>query len=87
MNLNTSANVSDDIIYRVTKALYESKKDMMDTFPPFALFDPQMMSKIQIGIEFHPGAIRFYREVGLWPPRAAPAPAAAAAKSDAAKKK
>lgn len=89
MNLNTSAKVSDDVIYRVTKALYENKKDLLDTFPPFALFNPEMMSKIQIGIEFHPGAIKFYREVGMWPPKAAPAAAAAApAKAaDAAKKK
>ena len=91
MNLNTSSKVSDDTIYRVTKALYENKKDLLDTFPPFGLFDPQMMSKIQIGIEFHPGAIKFYREVGLWPPRAAPSGAAASpaapAKADAAKKK
>ncbi|MFM9972532.1 MAG: TAXI family TRAP transporter solute-binding subunit [Burkholderiales bacterium] len=86
MNLNTSAKVSDDIIYGVTKALYENKKDLMDTFPPFALLDPQMMSKIQIGIEFHPGAIRFYREVGLWPPRAAPSAAAPAKAAGAAKK-
>lgn len=89
MNLNTSAKVSDDVIYRVTKALYENKKDLLDTFPPFALFNPEMMSKIQIGIEFHPGAIKFYREVGMWPPKAAPAAAGAApAKAaDAAKKK
>lgn len=87
MNLNTSAKVSDDTIYRVTKALFENKKDLMDTFPPFALFDPQMMSKIQIGIEFHPGAIRFYREVGLWPPRAAPTSTPAAKAADAMKKK
>ena len=92
MNLNTSAKVSDDIIYGITKALYENKKDLLDTFPPFALFDPQMMSKIQIGIEFHPGAIRFYREVGLWPPRAAPTAAVKGAAvpakgADAAKKK
>jgi len=87
MNLVTSAKVPDDTIYRVTKALHESKKDLMGTFPPFALFDPEMMSKIQIGVEFHPGAVRFYREAGLWPPRAAPAPAAApAAKAGAAKK-
>jgi len=87
MNLNTSAKVPEDTIYRVTKALYENKKDLMGTFPPFALFDPQMMSKIQIGIEFHPGAIRFYREAGLWPPRAAPSASASAKGADAAKKK
>ena len=88
MNLNTSAKVSDDIVYRVTKALYENKKELMETFPPFALFNPQAMSKPQIGIEFHPGAIKFYQEAKMWPPRAPGAPAAspAAAKDEPAKK-
>jgi TRAP transporter TAXI family solute receptor len=70
MNLNTSVKVPDDVIYRVTKALYENKKDLMDTFPPFALFNPAAMAKPQIGIEFHTGAIKFYQEAGMWPPRA-----------------
>jgi TRAP transporter TAXI family solute receptor len=89
MNLNTSAKVPDDTIYRVTKALYENKKDLTDTFPPFALFNPQAMAKPQIGIEFHPGAIKFYQEAKLWPPKpvSAAAPAAPAAKSGEASKK
>jgi TRAP transporter TAXI family solute receptor len=92
MNLNTSAKVSDDVVYRITKALYENKKELVDTFPPFALFNPQTMSKPQIGIEFHPGAIKFYQEAKMWPPKpvaasAAPAPAAKGeAKSDGKKK-
>ena len=85
MNLNTSAKVSDDVIFRVTKALYENKKELMETFPPFALFEPKNMAKPQIGIEFHTGAIKFYQSVGLWPPRAAGA-AAPAAKGETAKK-
>jgi TRAP transporter TAXI family solute receptor len=89
MNLNSSAKVSDDVIYRITKALYENKKELMGTFPPFALFNPQAMSKPQIGIEFHPGAIKFYQEAKMWPPKPVGAPAAAAkgeAKSDGKKK-
>jgi TRAP transporter TAXI family solute receptor len=91
MNLNTSLKVSDDVIYRVTKALYENKKDLMDTFPPFALFVPENMSKPQIGIEFHPGAIKFYQEAKMWPPGTKPgsAPAAkgaAPSKADSKKK-
>jgi TRAP transporter TAXI family solute receptor len=69
MNLNSSVKVADDVVYRVTKALYENKKDLVATFPPFALFNPQQMAKPQIGIEFHTGAIKLYREAGLWPPK------------------
>jgi len=69
MNLNTSASVSDDVVYRVTKALYENKKDLIGTFKPFALFNPQKMPKTIRDVPTHPGAIKFYKEIGLWPPK------------------
>jgi TRAP transporter TAXI family solute receptor len=87
MNLNTSAKVSDDVVYRVTKALHESKKELMEIFPPFGLFVPENMAKPQIGIEFHPGAIKFYQEAKMWPPGTKPGSAPApAAKAEATKK-
>ena len=67
MSVVTSTKVSDDVIYRVTKALHENKKDLVEVFPPFALFNPAAMSKAQIGIEFHPGAVKYYQEAKLWP--------------------
>ena len=33
-------------------------------FAPFALFDPAKMGKPNTGIDTHPGALKFYREVG-----------------------
>ncbi|MCC6473152.1 MAG: TAXI family TRAP transporter solute-binding subunit [Burkholderiales bacterium] len=68
MNLNSSVKVSEDVIYNVVKALHQNKQELVSVFPPFALFNPQQMAKPQIGIEFHPGAIRYYREAGMWPP-------------------
>lgn len=69
MDLNTSDRVSEDVVYRVTKAIYESKQDLVATFPPFALFDPKHMAKATESVPFHPGALKFYREIGLLPPR------------------
>jgi hypothetical protein len=82
MALNTSVKISDDIVYRLVKALHENKKELTDTFPPFALFNPQTMAKPQVGVEFHPGAIKFYQEAKLWPPKAPGAASAPAAKGD-----
>lgn len=67
MVLFTSAKVSDDIIYRTTKALYENKKDLVATFKPFALFDPRKMGKPLKDVPYHPGALKFYKEIGLVP--------------------
>ena len=69
MNLNASVKVSEDVVYRVTKAIYENKKDLVATFPPFGLFNPGNMGKEIEGVPFHPGALRFYKEAGIWPPR------------------
>ena len=56
-----------DIVYQVTKALYESKQELMATFPPFALFNPKTMAKPLQSVPFHPGALKFYREAGIAP--------------------
>ncbi|MGX1100955.1 TAXI family TRAP transporter solute-binding subunit [Amorphus sp. MBR-141] len=63
----TNANVSDDAVYKMTKAIYESQKLLGDTFPPFKRFDPakHMVGDVKPG-SYHPGAIKFYKEAGIW---------------------
>ena len=65
MVLNTAAGVPDDVVYRVTKAIYESPRELTATFAPFRLFTPQHMAKPLPDVPMHPGAVRFYREAGL----------------------
>ncbi len=61
----THSGVPDDVVYAMAKALYENQETMAATFPPFRLFDPQEMRGDPGVAEFHPGAIRFFDEVGL----------------------
>ena len=63
----TQPSMSDDVAYQVTKTLYENKAGLAATFPAFNLFDPGKMAKTVRDVPFHPGAIKFYREVGLLP--------------------
>jgi hypothetical protein len=65
MVMITNAKVSDDVVYRVAKALHDNKQDLVATFPPFGLFQPQGMAKPLIGVPMHPGAAKYYREAGL----------------------
>jgi len=65
MVLITSAKVSDDVVYRVAQALHDGKQDLVATFPPFGLFQPQNMAKPLMGVEMHPGAAKYYKEIGL----------------------
>ena len=65
MVMMTNAKVKDDVVYRTVKALHENKQDLVATFPPFALFQPQNMAKPLQDVPFHAGAEKFYREAGL----------------------
>src|SRR5438105_8232715 len=65
MVLITNAKVSDDVVYSVAKALHDGKEDLVATFPPFALFQPQNMAKSLEGVPLHPGAMKYYREIGI----------------------
>ena len=65
MVLITNAKVPDEVVYRVARALHDNKQDLVATFPPFALFQPQNMGKALKGVPMHPGAVRYYKEIGL----------------------
>ena len=58
-------HVSDDVVYRVTKAMFEHKKDLVAATPMYRSFTPKGMSKNQ-GLPTHPGAIKLYKEKGTW---------------------
>ncbi|MBU1314462.1 MAG: TAXI family TRAP transporter solute-binding subunit [Alphaproteobacteria bacterium] len=62
----TNTEADEEAVYRMTKVLYESKDAMQAAFPPFAAFEPKDMVGDTTPGEYHPGAIRFYKEVGLW---------------------
>ena len=67
MVMIASAKASEDAIYRVTKAIHDSKQELVATFAPFAMFDPDKMAKPNEGVAYHPGALKYYREIGLAP--------------------
>jgi TRAP transporter TAXI family solute receptor len=62
----TNANTSEDAVYAMAKALYENKGALVESFRPFAGFNPDDMVGDIAPSEYHPGAIKFYKEVGLW---------------------
>lgn len=54
-------DVSEDVVYKVTKALYENRKDLVEASPLWLSFEPKNMGRDQ-GIPMHPGAIKFLKE-------------------------
>jgi hypothetical protein len=59
------AELADEVVYKVAKALHDNKADLQATFPPFALFNPQSMAKPIQGVPYHPGALKYYKEIDL----------------------
>ena len=66
--LLTRAAAPDEIVYKVVKAMYENKPDLEAVIPGFREFAPDRMAK-KSTVEYHPGAIKFYTEKGVWPPK------------------
>ena len=60
-----SAKTPDDVAYAVAKLMYENAKELGKDFPPFRLFATESMIKDFGPLTYHPGALKFYREVGL----------------------
>jgi TRAP-type uncharacterized transport system substrate-binding protein len=50
--------------------LHGNKDALAASFPALRDFDPKRMAKDTAPVQFHPGAIKFYQEVGQWPPKA-----------------
>ena len=61
----TSADVSDDLVYAVTKAVFENLEFFQKQHPAFADLDPKKMIKDGLSAPLHNGAIRYYKEAGL----------------------
>jgi TRAP transporter TAXI family solute receptor len=66
MHLITSADQDEEVVYRVTKTLYENREQVVKRHAAGAAINPRNVVR-DTGTEFHPGAIRYYREIGIWP--------------------
>ena len=61
----TSADVSEDVVYAVVKAVFDNLDDFRKQHPAFANLDPKRMIKDGISAPLHPGAVKYYKEKGL----------------------
>ncbi|MCE7629737.1 TAXI family TRAP transporter solute-binding subunit, partial [Vibrio fluvialis] len=63
--LVTSADVPDEVAYNVAKAVFENFDTFTRLHPAFANLKKEDMVKAGISIPLHPGAVKYYKEVGL----------------------
>jgi TRAP transporter TAXI family solute receptor len=66
----TNTKVPDEIVYKVVKAMHDNKKMLAASFPALGRFSPDHMARtFKGGVTYHPGAIKYYTEIGQWPPK------------------
>ena len=61
----TSASVSEELVYLVTKAVMENFDDFKKQHPAFGFLEKKNMIKDGLSAPLHPGAIKYYKEAGL----------------------
>ena len=56
----------NDVVAKVVKAMHGSEKELHAAGPFWRSHKANNMAKDQ-GAPYHPGAISFYKEAGIWP--------------------
>jgi TRAP transporter TAXI family solute receptor len=65
MLLACRSDLPDDLVYWVTRTLFESLPELADSLPSLRQIDPEHVQASPVPL--HPGAARFYRERELFP--------------------
>jgi hypothetical protein len=61
-DLLVSANVSDDVVYKLTRALVENKDRLSAVVKEIGAIQPKDMAP-DLGVPYHPGALRYWKEI------------------------
>lgn len=66
MQLITHESVSEDVVYNFTKLLFQHRAEVAEKHPAGKALNSENAVR-NTGVPFHPGAIKFYKEEGIWP--------------------
>ena len=66
MHLIAYADADEELIYQITKTMWENRQSIAGKHPAGRAINEANAAR-NTGTPFHPGAERFYREIGIWP--------------------
>ncbi|MEM9411552.1 MAG: TAXI family TRAP transporter solute-binding subunit, partial [Planctomycetota bacterium] len=66
MQLISHENVDEELVYQMTKRIWENRAQVASIHKAGNAINEKNAARFT-GTPFHPGAIRFYQEVGIWP--------------------
>ena len=64
--LATHKNFSDEAVYQTLKVALQNQQELVSVHPVFKGWTAKGSVSPDAAIPYHPGAIRYYKEVGLW---------------------
>ena len=64
--LNSSINVSAEDVYQVVSAIHRNWAELQKALPAFRTVPADAVVPLSIGHPWHEGAVRYFREAGLW---------------------
>ena len=65
LTLFITADVDDETVYQMAKVFWENWDDLTQTHAALRKADPKEACSDIAGVEIHPGAARYYREIGI----------------------
>lgn len=66
MHLIVAADQDEELVYQLTRTLYENRELLAEKHPAGRAVNPTNAVR-DTGTPFHPGAVRYYTEIGIWP--------------------
>ena len=60
----SSADVSEEVVYEVVRAVFENLDDFKKLHPAFTNLDPKQMITNGLSAPLHDGAVKYYKEKG-----------------------
>lgn len=64
--INVGTSMSEDDAYTLVKAIHESWKSMQQNLPMLRAIAADQLASLNFSHPYHEGAVRYFREVGLW---------------------
>ncbi len=65
-DLSTRAKQPDEAVYTVVKTVWDGLEELRKVHPAFRLWTQERMADADITQPYHPAAIKFFKEKGVW---------------------
>ncbi len=66
LQIATSSKVSEKAVYTIVKAWWDNLAELQTLHPIFKRWNKEHQALTNFTVPYHPGAIKFYKEVGVW---------------------